>query len=179
MIFDYWSFSEEAAMAAQPCIDRLERTCPAFLAMQACRLAALARVHLPLFSRGESAFLARCLCGFGLPYADTVATADIAGMIADHIRETFIVEFGAEGLAEELHRFGHDREWRDRFDAMPENVFADRIENTLDPLQAYLLVFVIECYWQRKYYDDAAELSDFLILEEREEDGLRDYMPPE
>jgi hypothetical protein len=179
MIYDKWELSDKARDSAQPYIDHLERMCPDFLSMQTRRLVALAKVHLPPMTRGEASFLARCLCAFGLPDADAVETDEIPRMIADHIRETFVVEFGAEGLAEEMKNFGHDREWRAKFYAMPENVFARWLENNLDPLQAYLLIVMVECYWIREYSTKDAVLSDFLNLEERTEDPFRDYTPPE
>jgi hypothetical protein len=179
MRYDCWELSDGARDSAQPFVDYLERMCPDFLGMQTCRLVALARVHLPPMTRGEASFLARCLCAFGLPEADAVEMEEIPRMIADHVRETFPLEFGAKGLAEEMKNFGHDPEWRAKFSAMPENVFARWLQNTLDPLQGYLLIVMIECYWVREYCTKDAVLSDFLNIEERTEDAFRDYMPPE
>jgi hypothetical protein len=179
MIYEQWKLSDEAREAAQPYVDHLERMCPNILGMQMCRLVALAKVHLPPMTRGEAAFLVRCLCGFDLPYADAVETNEIPRMIANHIRETFPVEFGAELLAQEMKQFGHDHEWRAKFSAMPENVFARRLENTLGPLEAYLLLVMVELYWEKEYSTKAAVLSNFFNLEEREGDGLRCYTSPE
>jgi hypothetical protein len=179
MIYEQWELSEEARESVQPYVDRLERICPDFLTMQMCRLTALAKIHLPPMTKGEAAFLVRCLCGFGLPYADVVAPNEIPRMIADHIRETFPVEFGAELLAEEAKLFGHDSDWCAKFSAMPENVFARRLENTLGSLEAYLLLLMVELYWVEEHSSKAAVLSDFFNLVEQEGDGLRSYTPPE
>jgi hypothetical protein len=179
MRYDKWELSDEARDSAQPHVDHLERMCPDFLSMQTRRLVALAKVHLPPMTRGEAAFLARCLCAFILPDADTVEMHEIPRMIADHIRETFVVEFGAKGLVKEMEEFGHDPDWRVKFEAMPENVFARWIDDTLDPLQAYLLLVMIECYWVREYATKDGVLSDFLTIEEREGDAFRDYTHPE
>ena len=138
MVHEQWELSEEAIDSAQPFVDRLEKRCPEMLVVQMRRLVALARVHLPPMTTQEAKLLVRCLCGFGMPDAETVPSGEIAMMIADHIRETFPIDFGAEWLAKEMKESGHDPEWQAKFRTMWENVFADRLERTLDPLQAYV-----------------------------------------
>ena len=166
MIHEHWELSDEARESAQPYIDYLTEKCPEMLTLQTRRLIALARVNLPAMTTKEAALLVKCLCGFSIPDADSVPTDEIAIMIADEIRETFVVEFGAEHLAEEKKQFGHDPEWQAHFRRMPENLFADRLEATLDPLQAYLLIVMVECYWQREHSTQNTKLSDFFNIED-------------
>jgi len=56
---------------------------------------------------------------------------------------------------------------------MPENVFACRLERTLDSFQAYLLIVMVELYWEREIATTApgasvgkAVLSDFLNIKD-------------
>ena len=173
MVYEQWELGDEAKNSAQPYVDRLERTCPEMLALQVLRLVALAKVHLTHMTTTEAKLLVRCLCGFGMPDAETVPPDEIAKMIADHIRETFPIEFGAEWLAKEMKESGDDPEWQAKFRMMPENVFADRLERTLDSFQAYLLIVMMELYWEREIATTApgasvgkAVLSDFLNIED-------------
>jgi hypothetical protein len=166
MIHEHWALSDEARESVQPYMDYLTEKGPDMLTLQTRRLIALARVNPPAMTKKEAALLVRCLCGFSIPDADSVPTDEIAIMIADEIRETFVVEFGAEHLAEEKKQFGHDPEWQAHFRRMPENLFADRLEATLDPLQAYLLIVMVECYWQREHSIQNAKLSDFFNIED-------------
>jgi hypothetical protein len=166
MIHEHWELSDEAKESVQPYIDYLTEKCPEMLTLQTRRLIALARVNLPAMTTKEAALLVKCLCGFSIPDADSVPTDEIAKMIADEIRETFVVEFGAEHLAEEKKQFGHDPEWQAHFRQMPENLFADRLEATLDPLQAYLLIVMVECYWEREHSTQNPKLSDFFNIED-------------
>ena len=169
MIHEHWELSDAAKESVQPHIGYLTGNCPKMLTLQTQRLLALAKVNLPTMSAKEAALLVRCLCGFSLPYADSIPTDEIAKMIADEIRETFVVEFGAELLAEEKKQFGHDPAWQAYFQQMPENLFADHLEATLDPLQAYLLIVMVECFWQREHSLQNAKLTDFFNIVDQPE----------
>jgi hypothetical protein len=178
MAIEHWEISNEARESLQPYVDHLERTCPEMLAVQVRRLMALAKAHLPPMSTWEATFFVKCLCGFGMSFAETVPSKKIAEMIADHLRETILVEFGAEWLAKEAKEFGDDPEWQAHFSKMRENVFADRLEKSLNPLQAYLLVVMAEFYWQREFATTEpgesvgkAVLSDFLNIEDPQSQG--------
>jgi hypothetical protein len=161
--WEHWEMSDEARESAQAYLDHLEATAPEFPFLQMRRLVGLAKAHLPPLTTKEAGWLVDFLCGFSLPFADKVPSGSIALLIADEIRETFVVNFGAEGLAEEKRRFGTDSEWNAFFRAMPEMLFADRIEE-LDSLQAYLAMVMTECYWQKRYGTGAATLSDFFTI---------------
>lgn len=99
-------------------------------------------------------------------------------MIADIIRETFPIEFGAEWLAKEMEEFGKDPDWQAIFRKMPENVFAARLEGALDSLQAYLLIVMVELYWEEEIATTApgeevgkAVLSDYFNIEDPSRGG--------
>jgi len=173
MVHEQWELSEEAIDSAQPYVDQLEKRCPEMLVVQMRRLVALAKVHLPPMTTQEAKLLVRCLCGFGMPEAETVPSDEIAEMIADHIRETFPIDFGAELLAKEMKESGYDPEWQARFQTMWENVFADRLKKTLNPFQAYLLIVMVELYWEHEIATAApgetvgkAVVSDFFNIED-------------
>jgi len=125
----------------------LERNCPDMLAVQMRRLVALAKAQLPPMTTWEAKLLVKCLCGFDMPCAETVPPDHIAKMIADLIRETFPIEFGAELLAKEMEESGQDPDWQSKFQRMPENLFAARLEGELNSLQAYLLIVMVELFW--------------------------------
>jgi len=72
MAVKQWEISDKARESVQPYVDHLERTCPEMLAVQMRRLVALAKVHLPPMATAQAAFLVRCPCGFGMPFAETV-----------------------------------------------------------------------------------------------------------
>ncbi len=170
---EHWELSDEAKNSSQRFLDLLRKIGPEMLAVQMFRLMVLAKEFLPVMTTKEAKLLVRCFCAFGLPEAETVPPGEIAKMIADHVRETFLVEFGAEGLANEMKEFGNDPEWQTRFREMPENVFASRLERTLDPFQAYLLVVMCELYWEREAAttppggsSGKAILSDYFNIED-------------
>jgi hypothetical protein len=173
MVHMHWELSEEARDAAQPYLDRLERSSTEMLALQVGRLFALAKAHLPPMTTWEAKLLVRCFCGFGMSYAETVPADEIAKMIADHIRETFPIDFGAERLDKEMKEFGQDPDWQAKFQTMPENVFAARLEITLNSLQAYLLIVMVELYWAEEISTaepgeevGQAVLSDFFNIQD-------------
>jgi hypothetical protein len=173
MVHQQWDLSPKAIVYVQPYVDRLERTCPEMMAAQVSRLVALAKAHLPPIKTWEAKLLVKCLCGFDMPDAETVPPDKIAKMIADLIRETFPIEFGAEWLTKEIEEFGQDPDWQAKFQMMPENVFAARLESALDSLRAYLLIVMVELYWEEEIATTApgeevgkAILSDYFNIED-------------
>jgi hypothetical protein len=166
MAVEQWKISDEARESVQPYVDQLERICPEMMALQMRRLVALAKAHLPPMETAQAAFLVKCLRGFRLPFAETVPTDEIGRMIGDHIAETFSVNFGAKLLPEELKKFRDDHDWQMKFSMMPENVFADHLEAVLNPLQAYLLIVMVECYWEHHNSMGSARVSDFFNIED-------------
>lgn len=159
-----WRLSDGAVRSAKPLAYHLGESCPAMVAFQMYRLIALAKVNLPLMTTPEASFLVDYLRGFAVPDADKVPTSEISVMIAEQIRETFPVDFGNENLAKEMKESGHDPEWQARYRDMPANLFADRLEDTLDPLQAYLLIVMVECYWQREISHKDAALANYFNI---------------
>lgn len=159
-----WRLSDEALRSARPQVDYLVESCPQMLGFQMYRLIALAKVSLPFMTTVEADLLVDYLRGFAVPDADKVPSGDISAMIAEQIRETFPVDFGHENLAQEMKESGQDPEWQARYRKMPANLFADRVEETFDPLQAYLLIVMVECYWQRKISHEDAALADYFNI---------------
>jgi len=164
MIHESWEFSDEGREESVPLVEGLKKSCPEMLVLQTQRLVALAQANVPEMSQFEAELLVKCLISFDLPEADTVPTEDFPKLIAHNIRESFVVEFGAEHLAAEKKKFGSDPEWQRYFQKMPEMAFVRRLEVTLNPLTAYLLIAMIECYWQVEFDTKSAKLSDFFNI---------------
>jgi hypothetical protein len=164
MEMEKWMLSGEAEQEARTFVDALSAHCPEMPGFQMGRLIGLTRVNLPQMTSAEAGILVDYLCVPGFEAADKVPTKQIPRMIAQEIRETFTVDFGNENLKREYKQFGSDPEWQAHFQQMPANRLADWVEKKLNPLEAYLLIVMSECYWERQQAHQDADLRDYFNI---------------
>ena len=151
-----WDISHSKYPEVQAYVEAIERNDPEFLSYQMRVLVVMASSHLPEMTIEEATLLVNAFRGVDLPRPELIPSFYLPGFIAQHVKSGVIAEPDSQPV---LRECGGDFDNADAMDhaCQSEKVrFARHLESTLDPLQAYLLLVMIESFWLDRQYNEGS-----------------------